>query len=175
MFVKKSNYYNLRTGRGLHEQQTDQHRNDILRHVFHVGTNTHLSKWSETRIIKQALPPRQRKMVEAAKIHSTNNFKTGKGSHKQIKVFARQITDVMGPLSTSMYSLILYAFSYIAKGPSTYSCVFLFLYICMSAIYYILLLFHKNEHLHYHLISFLHLKSCRWVVWKQLCIKGLLH
>jgi len=88
------------TSRGLHEQRISQHRSALRRHdtrsafVVHADTDGHLPKWSQASIIKQGLAPRQRKMVEAAFIHTTNNINTATGSHELAKVVAHLITDV---------------------------------------------------------------------------------
>ena len=88
------------TAKGLHEQRISQHRSALRRHdtrsalVVHTDTDGHLPKWSQASVIKQGLAPRQRKMVEAAFIHTTNNMNTATGSHELAKVVAHLITDV---------------------------------------------------------------------------------
>ncbi|XP_069984619.1 uncharacterized protein [Penaeus vannamei] len=87
------------TARGLHEQRISQHRSALQRHdtrsasVVHIDTDGHLPKWSQASIIKQGLAPRQRKMVEAAFIHTTNN-NTATGRYELAKVVVHLITDV---------------------------------------------------------------------------------
>ena len=88
------------TGRGLLEQRIGQHRDSLRRHdrrsalVNHVETDGHLPKWSQASIIKRGLAPRQRKMFEAAPIHTTNNMNTSPGSHELAKVIAQLLTNV---------------------------------------------------------------------------------
>ncbi|XP_042886073.1 uncharacterized protein LOC122262189 [Penaeus japonicus] len=85
------------TGRGLHEQRIGHHRHALRRHdtkstfVVHVDNDGHLPKWCQASITKQGLAPRQRKMIEAALIHSTINMNAAQGTHDLSKVAARLI------------------------------------------------------------------------------------
>ena len=88
------------TGRGYKEQRMGQHRGSLRRHdmrsalVVHVDTEGHLPNLSQASITKQGLAPRQRKMVEAAMIQSTNNYNTSPGSHELAKVVAHLIAGI---------------------------------------------------------------------------------
>nr|XP_027230674.1 fibroin heavy chain-like [Penaeus vannamei] len=62
--------------------------------VVYVDSVGQLPKWFRAAVMKQGLPPRQAKKVQAAFIHSTNNLSTATGSHEPAKVVVRLITDV---------------------------------------------------------------------------------
>ena len=88
------------TGRGFREQRMGQHRAALRRHdtrnalVVHVDEKGHLPNWTQATVVKKGLAPRQRKMLEAALIHTVPNLNTSPGSHELAKVIAHRVTAV---------------------------------------------------------------------------------
>ena len=77
-----------------------EHKAAMRRHdtsnalVAHVNAHGHVPDWTKATVIKQGLAPRQRRILEAALIHSVPNINTSPGSHELAKAVATHVSTV---------------------------------------------------------------------------------